>query len=65
MVLHVAADAVLERRERPGVAGGAQPVHARLGEGLVLAAQLLRHVDELDPRGSAPAASQTAWARSR
>src|SRR5579883_772875 len=44
----VVGDAILERGDGAVVAGGAQAVHARLGEILVFLADRLRRVDEFD-----------------
>src|SRR3954451_5179623 len=48
MVLHVAANALLKRRELPRIACRAQPFHRCLSKRLVLSLQRARHVDELD-----------------
>ena len=48
MSLDVSADAFLQRRELPRIASRPQPIHRRLRERLVLAAQAGWHVDEFD-----------------
>src|SRR5579883_2706918 len=56
MVAQIARDTVLESGERPVIASGAQPRHARLGEILVALADRLRRVDVADRRRLAEAA---------